>query len=242
MIKTVQIVEPDYVAQDGSLVLEVNSESDYGGPENPRVNGEFGHMLCWHRRANFGSEPLDFNMTERTQMEVHFARVLADELNLSDEQRYNVEAYCPLDRMINTLVKRKKAVVLPIYLFEHSGMSISTTRGYFDAIDPGSWDHGQSGIIYATETEIKKWLGKPGDLTDEDMKVARDELADIVRIYDMYLNGEAYCFNLYNRETEENIDSCGGIYAENDKDLKKAIREIVPEEYAYLVDKLEPQQ
>lgn len=241
VIKTVHEVVPDYVARNGPLVLEVNSESDYGGPENPREDADFGHMLCWHKRMNFGSEPQDFNISDRGKLDAHFARILADEFKLSDEQREYVEYYCPINRMINALREHRKFVALPIYIFEHSGVTISTERGYFDAIDPGSWDHGQLGIIYATESEIKKWLGKTDNLTDEDLKKAHDGLKDIIKTYDMYLSGEVYVYSLYDSESEENIDSCGGIYAEDIGELKEGIKATLPEEYRYLADKLEVQ-
>ena len=51
------------------------------------------------------------------------------------------------------LKKRKDVVILPLYLYDHSGITINTTG--FSC----RWDSGQVGFIYVTHEEIRKEFG-----------------------------------------------------------------------------------
>lgn len=104
--------------------------------------------------------------------------------------------------------KRNIAVILPLYLLEHSGLTMST--GSFG--DP--WDSGQVGYIYVTKAQVRKeWKG--------DIEAAKKYLIAEVKTYDQYLTGEVYGYTLKSkavcptcgRENEDNTeDSCWGFY------------------------------
>lgn len=71
--------------------------------------------------------------------------------------------------------------LLPVYKFEHSGVSFNTT-GYSDP-----WDSGQVGFIYCTHDRAVELLGS--EVTEER---ALDVLRKEVDQYSKWANGEAY--------------------------------------------------
>ena len=72
------------------------------------------------------------------------------------------------------------AVVLPLYLYDHSGITMST--------EPFScpWDSGQVGYIFATEEKIREaFLTKKDDEINDELRAkVVEELKGEVNIYD----------------------------------------------------------
>jgi hypothetical protein len=105
----------------------------------------------------------------------------------------------------------KGALVLPLYLYDHSGITIST--GKFSC----PWDSGQVGFIFATKEQIKaEFKGS--------RKKAQACLEAEVALYDDYLTGQVYGFIF--EDGEGNDDSCFGFYGDS---AKEAIMEHLPE-------------
>lgn len=96
----------------------------------------------------------------------------------------------------------KGGVLLPLFLYDHSGISMSTGRAYpFNC----PWDSGQVGYIYVTrETIIKEW-GKNGKAK------AEKSLQGEVKEYDQYLTGDVYGY-VVETPNGEHLDSCWGFY------------------------------
>jgi hypothetical protein len=91
------------------------------------------------------------------------------------------------------------AFYLSVYLYDHSGLTISTT--------PFScpWDSGQVGYISISKKKAKAESPK---LSGEALKAwAEDRLRSEVEEYDRYLRGEAYGF-IIKDENDEELDSC----------------------------------
>ena len=95
------------------------------------------------------------------------------------------------------LEKHAKIIYLPLYLFDHSGLSMSTG----DFGDP--WDSGQVGYIYASYEDAKSLIrdgacykSKKGDyvkVTERNWKEALcSTMNDEVETYDLYLQGRVY--------------------------------------------------
>jgi hypothetical protein len=87
--------------------------------------------------------------------------------------------------------------VLPIYMLDHSGITISTTP----FADP--WDSGQVGFIYTTAARIEE-LG----CTDVLAELARE-----VSVYDQWLRGDVYGYVIED-DHGNLIISCFGIFGE----------------------------
>lgn len=122
------------------------------------------------------------------------------------------------------------AVILPVYLYDHSGLAISTTS-FSDR-----WDSGQLGCIYATHEDIKRTYGS---VTPETIEQAQNLLRGEVSEYDHYLNGECYGFTLYKNGRE--TDRCGGFLGEL-SDVLGDMRSYLPAGREDMLDRLKEQE
>ena len=102
------------------------------------------------------------------------------------------------------------AVILPLFLFDHSGISISTGSGKFRAVDSVGWDWGQVGYIYVTKEQVKKEYSVKR-LSKKTLKKAEKVLEAEVEVYDQALTGEVYGFMI---EGDYCDDSCWGFYGD----------------------------
>ena len=114
-------------------------------PENPREWDNFGKMVCWHLRSNLGDE-----------------QVAMGDYSGSEAVREEIEE------------ENDVAIILPLFLYEHSGMTMKTTPFY----DP--WDSGQVGWTYCTKQEVE-------DEFKGDIEAANSCLRGQVETYDRYL-------------------------------------------------------
>lgn len=148
--------------------------------DTPRDWYNLGKMICFHGRYNLG-----------------------DKTELTSE---DFESWDELERY---LYNRKHAVVvLPLYLYDHSGITMSTT--------PFScpWDSGQVGFIYADrqsildEFKVKRITKK---IKEESSKILLQE----VKVYDQYLCGDIYSYTITD-EDDNLIDDLHGIYGRDE--------------------------
>jgi len=163
----------------------VKVEQDHD-PMNPRTgfthNDNVGKMVCFHRRYDLGDEQPKcspdqylFQMMWEREHSLHRKWVPED-----IEQRH-LEAY------IN-----KHFVILPLYLFDHSGLSMSV-RPY-----GCSWDSGEIGFIYV-DGESKEYDDLIAGLTGE------------VETYNQYLGGDVWGY-IIEDSAGDVIDSCWGFH------------------------------
>jgi len=138
-------------------------------------------------------------------------------------------------------VKDFPSIILPLYLLNHSGLTMST--GSFN--DP--WDSGQVGYIYVSKETIRKeWnvtrISKK--LREKVIKCLEAE----VETYSQYLKGDVWGFVIEDVKTGEYLDSCWGFYGSNPKEngmwdcWSEEIRKLVDSNYeinpkGYFLDK-----
>lgn len=135
--------------------------------------------------------------------------------------------YAEPDDFYESEEAKKIYVSLPVYMLDHSGISLSTE----DFNDP--WDSGRLGLIYCTKEQAEKWYGY---LPDEE--TLKQHLRSEIEEYNDYLNGSWYQFHIegLNGEIEE---SCGGFYqSDTFSDVLEDMKEYVGVEYHALFDKL----
>jgi hypothetical protein len=144
-------------------------------PMNSRVDWDnLGTMLCRHRRYDLGDD---------------------DGIDDSDCSSW--------EDVRDLIIKEEKPlVILPLYMYDHSGITINTTG--FSC----QWDSGQIGWIYVTKKSCKEMGVDPNDLE----KLERFLLAE-VDTYDQYVSGQVYGFSI-NHDTDDEIikDSCWGFF------------------------------
>lgn len=97
-----------------------------------------------------------------------------------------------------------RAIILPVYMYDHGGITISTTP--FNC----RWDSGQLGIIYTTPERVRDWLGYTR-ITAKRRAGIEARLAREIDYFDRYLTGNIYRFDIMD-ETGEWIDGAGGFF------------------------------
>lgn len=111
------------------------------------------------------------------------------------------------------------AVWLPLWLYDHSGLSISCGERNYPYND--QWDSGCLGWVFLSKATILNEMGADKDTWRErGLAVLRGEVEE----YDQYLTGDVYGYTLYESEIpeageapdwEETGDSCWGFYGSN---------------------------
>lgn len=113
-------------------------------------------------------------------------------------------------------LKNKKArhIVLPLYLYDHSGITMNTSG--FSC----PWDSGQVGWIYVTREKVRQEYGCKR-VSKKMVERMEGYLRNEVETYDQYLTGDVYGFRITDTETDEEVDSCWGIFGD-DECMKEA--------------------
>ena len=94
-------------------------------------------------------------------------------------------------------VEKAGGIVLPLYLYDHSGITMNTTG--FSC----PWDSGQVGIIYVMPEKGREEFGRQWK------KKATKYLKGEVETYDQYLTGDVYGYVV---EGPDSNDSCWGFF------------------------------
>lgn len=104
---------------------------------------------------------------------------------------------------LQEFLEETKAIHLPLYLYDHSGLTMNTTG--FSC----PWDSGQVGIIFVTPENIRKEFGKKRITAKLREKVKEILLAE-VKTFDEYLRGDVYGYVV--EKDGNHLDSCWGFY------------------------------
>jgi hypothetical protein len=173
---------------------------DEGGFDTPRDWDNLGKMLCWTKHYSLGDIKLLENYSYSKECKLQ---------NLTNE--------CNGWNEVEEVLKKEfgAVVILPLFLYDHSGLSMKTHPHGQHA----GWDGGYVGFIYATKEDIlKAWDKKK--LTKSLLDKAEQCLMGEVETYNQYLQGDVYCFHIEDKDGET-IDSCGGYYG-----LDECIKEV----------------
>jgi hypothetical protein len=177
-------------------------------PESPRTAWDnLGTMVCFHRRYDLG-----------------------------DKHNYSSSDYDSWDEVEKAIIKQEDvAVILPLYLYDHSGITMNTTG--FSC----GWDSGQVGFIYVSRETLRKEYSVKR-ISNKIVEKATKLLLGEVETYDQFLKGDVYGFKVFNVETcdkgcehEEEIDSCWGFFGDNF--IENGLIEHVDKEFAELLEK-----
>lgn len=154
-------------------------------PVSPREWDNLGTMACFHRRYNLGDHGHGLNPS-------------------------NFSGWGAMERWLRN---RGAAVILPIYMYDHSGITISTS--------PFScpWDSGRLGLIYVNKEKLRKEYGV-SRITEKIREKAAKVLQNEVEIYDNYIRGNIYGF-ITKDANGEVVDSCWG-YDDEDYCISEA--------------------
>ena len=162
-----------------NIVVEIFPDTE---PLNPREDGEtYGIMACAHKKYNFSDEGAEISTSDFTTWD-------------------EVERY---------LIKECGAVViLPLWLYDHSGISIST-RSFHGRAVHAHWDSMRVGFIYATKKSIEFGQGWKY-LTKERRAKIEGYLRNEIEVYNQYLTGDVYGYSI--AVDGEIVESCWGFF------------------------------
>ena len=135
------------------------------------------------------------------------------------------------DQLLYALASEKN-LILPLNLYDHSGLSMSVSS-FIGRAQHAEWDSGQVGWIYATADSIR---AEYGHCSAESVEKAKALLKSEVETYNYYLSGQCYGFRLY--ENGEEMDSCWGFLGALQDVLKEIVGEVLPESHRDMVDHL----
>ena len=162
-------------------------------PLNPRTDWDNGStMVCQHGRYSLGDENHGVDLDGCN--------------NWADVKQAIIDQKNPI-------------AILPLYLYDHSGITMNTTG--FSC----GWDSGQVGFIFVDEETATKigWTAEyaeqlaKGDDEKYAGKTREEILTDFmlsdVQVYDDYISGQVYRFEITDKDGEEVEDgSCGGFF------------------------------
>lgn len=185
-------------------------------PGSPREWDNVGTMVCWHNRYNLGDEQPKLNPLEWKRelvlgqwKEAWFPNDLREAMERGiDSNRYVDDIS---DEQIDEVLE-KHFIILPLYLFDHSGIIMSTSSSRFSAVDSAGWDWGQVGFIYCSmEKARSEFSGTDAEITEKAIQCLTGE----VETYSQYLEGDVYGY-IIEDQNKKHIDSCWGFYGMED--------------------------
>jgi hypothetical protein len=185
----------DLIAGEGTLTqgdlrLTMHQEEELD-IFDPRDNTNVGAMICSHKRYDLGDKaPWAKEYLNAVD------DLFAEEPTLGDVMGWLKRTYGAI-------------VVLPLYLLDHSGLSMRAGRSFAD-IDPGEWDSGLVGFIFDTP--------KSRDETGVGPDHVEQALRAEVREYDSWLQGDVWSYAIERKticsvgaEHWETVEACGGF-------------------------------
>ena len=193
----------DMVDKDGNKYKLTVEQDEI--PEDPRQWDNLVTMVCWHRRYGLGDRHGFNDVHEMLEDLAYQAGIEYDEDINSPDLMTKLAPYY---------------LIKPLYLYDHSGITMSTSDGY-----PYNdrWDAGCVGYAYISKADVLKYLVeyvldengerikiehkhengpstysyKTTPITEETWRRRASECIDgEVEIYDMYLRGDVYGYRL----------------------------------------------
>jgi hypothetical protein len=155
-------------------------------PTSPRDWDNLGTMVCFHSRHNLGDR--------------HSYRT-------SDFDERTI-------RQVLTDDGEEPAVVLPLYLFDHSGISMRTDATAFRAFDSAGWDWGCVGFVYVSKAKVRAEYACQR-ISKKTLEKATQVLVSEVETYDDFIQGNVYGY-IVGDKSDDHLDSCWGYYGLDD--------------------------
>ena len=172
-------------------------------PDDPRIDDEgiISRMFCWHRNYKLGdhhtfTDTADMLWSLMQEANIHVAKD-RDEMSTTD--------------MRNAL--QDAAIILPLWLYDHSGISMSCGDRTYPYDDP--WDSGQVGWIVVLKSDMDNMgITYKGNWRNTAIDICKND----VQTYNMWLTGDIYGYQVFVKDDRNEWhpeDSCWGFYGTN---------------------------
>ena len=169
----------------GNFRATIEQDEMTANPRDKDWQDNMAVMVCFHRRHSLGDEG----------------------------HGYGIKDYPSWMDLEKAIVKKERpAAILPLYLFDHSGLTISTDMEKFRACDSAGWDWGQVGFVFVRKSHAElKGLTKA-----EARERAEAVIAAEVEEYDQHLTGDVWFIKVERLDEDgeaiEDVESCGGFF------------------------------
>ena len=188
---------PIYEEAHAGHTIKIYHDTD---AESPRAWDNLGTLICGHSRYRLGD---DHSFDDAHTFLCDFCGVSQDN-----------------DLSVDQLLERaeRHAVLLPVYLYDHSGLAMNTAGFHCP------WDSGQVGFIYATLDTIRKEYGivrVSAALREKVAGVLKQEVAT----YSDYLGGNAHGYVV--EHEDEETESCWGFIGDYHEQCLRKARSVV---------------
>lgn len=171
------------------IIVKIIPDHD---PESPRNWDNLGTMVCAHRRYTFGDD--DGIQKALRIIYRYLSEAQLDEMGFDEDHVPSIE---------KALEKTGQVIMLPIYMYEHSGIALQTTP--FAC----RWDSGKLGFIFVTKEDVRKEYGWKL-ITQARKEKIFSSLEGEVEAYNQYVSGDVWGFVV--EEDGEETDSCWGFF------------------------------
>lgn len=187
------------------LTIEVMNDPE---PDNPREWDNLGVMFCSHGRYALG----DKNAKDKLRKDIRGCSMY----RAGWEKKYDFDNNADLAH----LAEKCEFVVLPVYLYDHSGLAMNTSG--FSC----PFDSGQVGIIYATKEKLRNEYGVKR-ISKETRLKALNALRNEVATYDQYLGGNVWGWTV--ADEAGSLDGCWGYFEFEsiEDDIKSRLPDLV---------------
>lgn len=155
-------------------------------PYSPREDDNLGTMVCFHSGYNLGDKDHSVYLEDKY-----------------DETR---KRWTKVPMLDDTEITDKDFIILPLYLYDHSGITMNTTG--FSC----QWDSGQVGIIFISKEKAREEYSWKY-ITKARQERIENYLKGEVETYDQFLRGDIYGFVCHEDGVEK--DSCWGFYGDD---------------------------
>ena len=221
---------PYYTKQvdDITLTIDPDPDSDW----SPRDDDNFGIMICMHRRYELGDK-FHYDLPEGVAYHFDDDGNWLEDPDQQDENGVYVNVPCCVrgqgefddkydmaatySQWFLKTVQKEGGIVLPLYLYDHGGITISTSA--FQC----TWDSGQVGYIYVTKAKI---IENYGDDSDESKARATDLMVGEVKEYAMFIEGDIWKYEITTGVDDADEDLTGHGILGYDNCLEQAEAEL----------------
>jgi len=165
-------------------------------PENPREWDNLGTMVCAHRR---------YSSLGDTDGKDDALQIIYRYLSEKQLDALDFDPDC-IPSIETALEKTGQVIMLPIYMYEHSGIALRTYP--FGC----RWDSGKLGFIFVSKEKVRSEYGWKLINASRKEQIAK-YLEGEVETYHQYVSGDVWGFQVF--KGDEEVDSCWGFFGDD---------------------------
>ena len=188
------------IERDG-YTIEIDAEEDCTF-SNPRDWDNLSTMVCWHPDYILG----DYQVTNEDGRGAIGGKPGRD-------TRFHRDDFKSMRHLYRYLGIAENAVgITPLYLYDHSGISMSAGSPNPFNFDAQGWDTSMVGFAYTTRERIRELCGDGAEYQAAEW--IEEAIRGDVGTYNQYLTGDIWWYRI--ERDGETIESCGGYFGIED--------------------------